>query len=212
MHIFEDHEFLLSYVTDRPLPDASTTSSDVLSSPTSSSRFDTTTNLGIISPEILKPFAKSQASKPSQKGRPRRGLRIGTDTPGKQEVESTKSKNNKAVAVKNRFFLKEDLHLDNSSTSNHSSKLNVLSNLDDDFSLSKEIETQKLEKQFDSELINERDFILIKFLGKKSISYYVAKVVSKDSNEISVKYLKRKAFRNKYLLEESSESKKYGIN
>ncbi|KAF2890066.1 hypothetical protein ILUMI_16108 [Ignelater luminosus] len=54
-----DHEFLPSYVTNRPLPDAPTTSSDVLSSLASSSRLDTTTNTSITSPKILKPFSKS---------------------------------------------------------------------------------------------------------------------------------------------------------
>ncbi|KAF2901775.1 hypothetical protein ILUMI_04411 [Ignelater luminosus] len=147
------NKFLPFYVTDRLLPDALTTSSDVLSSPASPSRLDTTTNPSIISPEILKPFSKSQARKPSQKGR------------------------------------QEEDHL------------NISSNLDDDFSLSEEIEAQKLEKQFESELINERDFILIKFLGKQYSNYFVAKVVSKDSNEINVKYLKKNAFSNKFLLE-----------
>ncbi|KAF2895902.1 hypothetical protein ILUMI_10274 [Ignelater luminosus] len=77
--LVEDHEFL-PYITDRPLPDASNTSSDVLSSPASSSRPDTTTISSIISSEILKPFPKSQARKPFQKDRQRRRSRILTDT------------------------------------------------------------------------------------------------------------------------------------
>ncbi|WP_341658275.1 helix-turn-helix domain-containing protein [Blattabacterium cuenoti] len=88
-NIFGDHEFLSSYVTDRPYEEAavsvqstsSVTNAGVSTNPIASSSK---------SPEIIRPFPKAQPRKAPSRGRQRGKTRILTDTPEKEDIQKMK--------------------------------------------------------------------------------------------------------------------------
>jgi hypothetical protein len=102
-NIFQDYEFLSSFITDRPEP---------IPDPNTPSTSSVETNL--VSPEQMRPFPKAGARKVNRAGPKRGRCRVLTDTPEKEEIETedaTKEMKNKCKVtkkIKRKVFPKDD--------------------------------------------------------------------------------------------------------
>lgn len=221
-NIFGDHEYLSSYVTDRPNPESeqnpntvSCSSSLQLSANPSTSNLtlalplqsneNKANNTDFKSPFVVRPFPKAAARKTSQKGRKRGKTRILTDTPEKEELLQSKMKKPKSV--------KRKVLCDSSDESNEEMKNLTNDSSDEDLEtfLANENKNYSSEQQENEEILNssklkEGDFVLVKLASKKNVAHYVAKIVEVLDDEYLVKYLKTVIGNNKFVYSDEEVS------
>ncbi|CAH1954840.1 unnamed protein product [Acanthoscelides obtectus] len=209
-NIFQDHEFLASYVTDRPLIEKSNSSSDALPSAsvdglpsTSSDTFlvsctSSEQDQSVITPETLRPFPKAPMRKRTG-GRPKGKSRILTDTPEKEELErkrdlktiknvtknlSKKDQKVKVTVKKRALDSSESESIPSLSSGEHETWEDIISE-DREW-----LEIGTLQQLNEDYQFHRGDFVLVKVSGKKTIKYYVGEIISiGDENEL--RYLRR---------------------
>lgn len=213
-NIFEESEFLSSYVTDRPM---TTNDNDSHNMPSTSGESghhkENASTSKTLSPETLnrlerpctpmpaittttpimvRPLPKAGIRKTTHKRKKGKSL-ILTDTPVKDEIELQKTKKvkkapSKASVVKKVF-----------DTSSSESEADVVTNDDelDDVDGYQEIEDHEVELSFLSDSVENGDYILVRCDGQKFSQYFVAVIIKKPQNEakenkhFEIKYLKK---------------------
>jgi hypothetical protein len=201
---FTEEDFLTSFVTDRPMP----TDNDVghscvqSSSNLSLSQVDEDTNMShflqctpstsqtlALSPADIRPYPKAEPRKLvlSKKGRKGR-TKILTDTPEKEEIErqtnkrkQKKMQKTKTKPQKKRKFQIHESTDEETSISVHDTSDDSIDNVHENI--------QEIDWKKDKPNIGLNDFVLVKFLTKKSIVYYVGRVESKEDYMESFKIL-----------------------
>lgn len=205
---FAEHEFLTSYVTDRPIPANSALPSSIpnsceqpCTSTNQSDQLDTSLpvifeqtsphkplQLSVISPENVRPFPKAEPRKMFSKGRKRGYSRVLTDTPEKENIErqllekqcTKKNKTEpKKKAIKRKVF-------EESSDSDVS--LKYAESDEDDF-----LQPEEDNISDQNEPLVFGDHVLVKFATKKTIKFAVGKIVNVlPESEFTVKFMKKK--------------------
>lgn len=207
-NIFQEHEFLTSYVTDRPLIENPNSNAAISSPPIVSftPAFASTSsdqNQSLVTPEILRPFPKAPERKKSG-GRPKGKSRILTDTPEKEELEQKRNlkgiKTVKRQLVNKVKVTKKKEELDSS----EGESLPSLSSSEDETLeeiISKDkgwMEINTLQQMNQNDEICRGDFVLIKLAGKKTVKYFIGEILNiGDNNEI--RYLRRIKETNKFV-------------
>lgn len=223
--VFTEDDFLPSYVTDRPDPEPQpSTSSNTI---TELSVLDSSNNgeqqpedvansninisktpaglckktgdckaadiptKAFLSPQEFRGFPKACQRK-QVKNRKRGKSFIPTDTPEKLELEAKSAEKRKAKA---KIVKRKVMEPETSSSSDEAESLNSSSEYDVDM----DAPITGFEELDRNAAIN--DYVLVKFAGKKSIKYFVGKILSEISNdsEYDISYLRRRNKSNKFV-------------
>ncbi|XP_031332515.1 uncharacterized protein LOC116162896 [Photinus pyralis] len=228
--VFSNDDFLMSYVTDRPFNENEqgneSTSVDKehcnINCGSNESRFcemnipSTSTSTcmeQVLTPEHIMPYPKAAPRKVKQ-CRKRGKTRILTDTPEKEEIEElqknkkckqkieqTKKRlgNGSSILPNNR---KKETVIDDTDSSSESSMPDLHdSSGDEDLNFEKEDDFD-----FDIDSVTVGDFVLCKFLGKKQIVHYAARVNTLASKEMEVSFLRRKGTSSKFVFPTEEDS------
>lgn len=205
--IFTDDEFMTSAVTDRPdptliqesVPDpiqpTPGTSTSVSVEPTSSGALKPFTPLDIMSvkhfsPQDIMPYPKAAPRVQSSRGRKRGRSRILTDTPEKAEIEELAFKKIAKEAAINKKREEKLRKLRNTELFNSTDdEEDDIPSLPDSSGGSDFLSQDDLIDDKDPE---PDDFVLVKFPTKKTVKFYVGKVLSLKGNTLEVNFLRRK--------------------
>lgn len=191
-HIFQESDFLSSFVTDHEAP--STSHNEAVSTPKRSIQSTSDENSKLVTPESVRPFPKAPERKEVQKGRKRGTTKILTDTP---EVNILEEQHN------------AKLRKNNLKKSGKQCKRNILEESSDsdveDFEL-QESDQSAMDCENESDIdtnelftLKENDFILVDFSTKKNkISYIGCIKKTLGSCEFEVKFLRRFGNSNKF--------------
>lgn len=219
--IFTDHDFITSSVSDRPNPSENEATNveklAVEDEPGPSTMYreqrtpekqsierqgQSLTNLPLKTPEELRPFPKSLPRKVKTTKRKQVKAKILTHTPNMQEIKEDYKKRKVKIdnkKVKKNVFEKEIKKLPNKKkriepTKSDSDSDSVVSSRSSDITdIEDQIREELEDVSFAQGCIEINDFILVKFPTKKSIKYYIAKVLEIHSDEYFVSFLRRKS-------------------
>lgn len=215
-NIFADHEFLSSYVTDRPIIEPSLNKHSASSKVQEDEPFNTidepststshqdeicTTDVSMsdtsifLTPEEIRPFPKAAARKNSKRGGRKPGrCRILTDTPEKSEIEELANIRQQKKWPKKVQKVKRQVM---SSSSEDDEPI-----FESDDSL-QDVEFGTEEELEDNGDLNVNDFILVRLEGKKSYKHYVAQIL-KIKDNLEIKYFKKVGI-NKFICNDETE-------
>lgn len=189
-----------------------------ISSPCSSRTNSDTGRPIVITPESVRPYPKAapRVSKDNKsKGREKGKTRILTDTPEKdrlvliekEKAEKEKKKEEKEERKRKKLFEFDQSHtrpkpkklksrtqknvvLDASTSEEEQSISSGESNLDLDLS---EEELEELISNVNSSTLGLNDFVLVKFLGKKTVKYFIGQIEEKIGNtEFGINFMRTK--------------------
>lgn len=196
--IFPDTEFLGANVTDRPIPqniqnEDCNISADLPNHANTQnvSGQDKPSTSSFISPQMIRPHPKAEARKvASNKGKPKGKSRILTDTPEKLAIEENlrmrSNKRNKS-ATKQKSVKRKVLQEETSSSDGEGEP--ELCD-ESDYDASSELRDFEENVQFEKEGLEVGNFVLVNLRGKKSIRYFVAKIIDDADDVLKIKYLK----------------------
>lgn len=212
-NIFNDDDFIASTVTDIQIINKGSLSEDNLKQtidnnmPSTSARDENSINQKLlVLPTDLKPFPKVAASNENRKfQRKKKKSEILTNTPvlekleeGEKLKEARKSgltknlgvKRNLAESLKPSTKPQKKRKLSESSSSNDESIEHLTDSEDIDIFAQSEEEDNLLMN--DLSTITEDSFVLVKFLTKKTVKYYVGRILNKlDNEEFNITFLRR---------------------
>lgn len=192
--VFEDCDYLMSYVTDRPAEVEcnpveqciSTEPGDIsiVTSPTVASSQPSASTSQLISPEELRPYPKAGPRKKSRGGRKPAKTLILTNTPVKERViaELKERKHGKKT-------YRRKIKFPSSSSSEEEDYPVPLIDTDDDLS------SLKFSSDGDEDIekdVRPDDFAIVRFATKKIMVHYVGKIVSVHEEGYDIKFLRRK--------------------
>lgn len=195
--IFDESDFLSSYVTDRPDPTIPNTS-EATSSSTDPATLEQSSHVPVavpVTPEAVRPYPKAgprEKKASSRKGR----SRILTDSPEKKLIEAKtaarvlkKSLKRSSPSQPKRIHNRRKI-LDSSSDEDEVFSLHDESEYEDEVAEPEEQETRPL-------ILNElkvNDFVLVQFATKKTIVHYVGLIEQQleDKTEFSIRFLRKK--------------------
>ena len=211
--IFQDYEFQPSIVTNRPMPTATREdqhenqavptednsnrpgpSVDTGLTSLSPSAFANQVNLNIVSPELIRPYPKTQPRKQAIKGRPKKKSRILTSTPTKLQIEKEKAEKNKKFNKEKKTYKKVHLVKKKSLVKK---KLDLESESEENVDEPSYKESSQSEEEFDDledpdfENIKAGVFILVQLRGKTTVKHFVAEVLEVADTFLKIQYLKK---------------------
>ena len=204
---FTEEDFLTSFVTDRPMSnDNDVGLCEQSSSNLSLSKVDDNTNIchslqctpssshtSALSPADIRPYPKAEPRKSglSKNGRKKGRTRILTDSPEKREIELQTNKRKQKTTRKPQK--KKKLQIDEST--DEETCISVHDTSDDSIETNVNIHEniQEIDWKTDKPNIGLNDFVLVKFLTKKSVVYYVGRVESKedDMQNFKIMYMRK---------------------
>lgn len=204
--IFEDSEFLSSYVTDRTqeieepsaVPGPSTRKEVAVTVSTPST---TKPSANIVTPEEVRPHVKAQARKGNRKGRKKSKSTVLTDTPNKEELELAHEQKMQKIRLKEMKKQQNENKKQNKDGQQKMCKKNLKRKLFRESSSSEsEVELEKIcndstdgsiteDDETGNEILSEGDFVLVKFSTKQTIRYYVAKIKMVKNVDYYLTYL-----------------------
>lgn len=173
----------------------------------------------IKTPEEIKPFPKAPPRKKQGTGRKPIKTKILTDTPNMEEI---KQEHEKRLERKNRKTVKRNIAGVNSvpqkkipakkrrqtiiEESETDSDISMTTSSEELTDIDQQIENEIEEENFLSGIINENDYVLVKFSTKKTVKHYVGQVVQKlDNGEYYVNFMRRKMPESYFLFPENSD-------
>lgn len=171
--VFSETDFLMSAVTDREISTSEnleTQTRDLESNPVATCSSETN---AIISPEIIRPFAKAKPRNPSQRNRRRTTSRILTSTPVKAQIEQQQAdkENKRKIAtdrLKKRTKKRMQLLLADSSSEEEMETINENDSLESE--ICEDVNEEILKS------IAVGNYVLVKYATKKSVKYYVGRI------------------------------------
>lgn len=206
--VFTDADFMGSYVTDRPLEEATSSKhnnddTNNCSSEEATSYKQTNKNTNyratediivtqykLVSPEQVRPHPKAKAREEGNK-RKRAKSTVLTETPNMQELEESHAK-------KEEEKLRKEERQKNLQRKNIKKKILASSSSSDEDVDEKELcessGNSALEDNIsdeDDEMVHVNDYVLVKYSTKKSSRYYAGRVLEKSGCDVSVSFLKR---------------------
>lgn len=201
-NIFGDHEFLSSYVTDRPqtpTTDGQQPVEVIHNQPSTSNPYE------IVSPEQIRPFPKAVSRKVRPSGRKPGRCRILTDTPEKTEIQNEEQRRQakKAHQGNKRRYLfpsqnktcQKSRPKPDSTTEDEDEDAELSQSSDSledvEFGLEEEEECTGDISITDISDVKVGDFVVARVMGKKREHFYVVEVCEKQDLILEVKYLKR---------------------
>lgn len=212
-NVFEEHEFLSSYVTDRPVPvepanelNVSKTIIPIGNPEASAATPPPGPSISALvpnvyqhrSPEEIRPFPKAALRKDTKKRGKKPGrCRIVTDTPEKFEIEMmTLLKKNKNFDLQKKKVTKK---ICDSSSSDEDLSEKCDSSLSD-------INFTSAEEDDIIECNNPSvgDFILVQIPTKKTKKYFIAHIIEANNDIFNVKYLKKSRFGTKFYFQDDT--------
>ncbi|GBL74635.1 hypothetical protein AVEN_235531-1 [Araneus ventricosus] len=171
MNIFSEDEFLSSFIIDQPL------------TPTSSNTITVKPN--IMTPEDIQEFPKVSLSKTGKcKGRKKGSSKIFTSIPTKRQIEEEIQDHqlNKKQKSRKTHFISRKKSKNTKNESPESSESESSYGVHD--------ETNEDPQNLS---IDENDFVIVRFLGKKKISHSVGKIEKKiSSSECESNFLRKR--------------------
>lgn len=160
-----------------------------------------------VSPEQLLPYPQAKEKETNVNRRKKKSTEILTDTPVYERIKEERQRNESKIRTKKTAQVKrqcfgDDLHVSASKKGNKqkAAKLSSSESSDSDVSLSDVAnsddvdywETNDSNKPKEITEINVNSFVLVKFTTKKTIKYYVGKVIRLlDDGEYEIRFLRR---------------------
>lgn len=186
-NVFDDSDFLSSYVTDRPQD--TSVASDISRENVGSSLVSNPSTSAIIVPQVVRPHLKANPRRGTKRGRKTKKSTILTSTPNKKEIEDAhfkrlekKEKSNAMTKTKRKI---------NFDTSSSESEIDITESCNDssEFSDTEDLELNTEDLELDA--LSEGDFILVKLSSKRTTKYFVAKITKKNNLDFHITYLKK---------------------
>lgn len=163
-----------------------------------------------VSPETLLPYPKAGPRKDNKKGRKKGKTMIATDTPNKLEIEMKhrereekkrkKEERARKALFKQQFKLNKPIKKSKKPESESDTSQDLLSELEAEMDKSEaemdksesdmEVDTTK-HVSLDCGLPEVNNWVVVKFIGQRSIKYFVGLVLEISSEEATVKFAKR---------------------
>lgn len=215
-HLFTDDDFLTARVTDRPDPQQREPSPDA--TPTPAAHRERTPeatpehipkpSCSYKTPEEIRALPQAPPRKKQASGRRPAKTKILTDTPNMEEIKNDHEKRgehknkkqfkknlmgeistetinmNKPVKNKKRKAIEEESESDKSLYNSSSSE--EVTDIED------QMENEKEEENFITGLVNVNDYVLVRFATKKTVTYYVGKVLETINGEHLINFMRRK--------------------
>lgn len=232
---FTEEDYLTSSVTDRHMPadvSASTLAADILPYTPSTSEASmlktadilpctpstseasmlstadilpctpSTSEVPMLSPSDIRPFPKAGPRKLSKKGRRRGRTKILTDTPEKEEIERQATQKRKKLKIKKRKLIVDD-------STDEETVMSLHDDSEDDIEEKQDPEEIR-ELNWDInplENIGLNDFVLVRFLTKKSKVSYVGRVEGKEeTGEFNILFMRKNEKGNFFFPQEVDSS------
>lgn len=215
LHFVDSETSQNNVIVDREQNKSPTLDADLVSVSDADDPLHVSSSKAILTPEVVRPYPKKTISDSvlKRKGREKGRSKIYTETPEKNRLESLREKDRKRELQKAKQHTKELKTAKNLLGLTEPRKKKRVASLpaeidsdssQDEVVMTSDSEDIEMPSKSEEEVINEEpvnpehinigDFLLIKFEKKKTVIYYVAKVVFKyNVTEYEVLYLRKKA-------------------